>query len=226
MSHEREKSHKYKIIICSLKQGLPRIHTVRLSISSHSGKSRLQWKPQQRASLHTHSQGYRQGCPGLRGPGQQWSWGDTNVEEDLGPWGGGTGVFTAPHGSLQGKKVQTRLHRVREQCTQEMCAEPKRAKWDAGNERKGRWRAATAKRTPGRSCDFACGEPQALAEQRPWRKWGRDNLHLVPREAQGAGGHVADTLSSGRGHVHVGHSQEQTQTVAGPPACRPPPSLT
>ena len=194
---------------------------MRLSISSQPGKFRLQWKPQQCASLHTHSQGHRQGCPGLRGPGQRWSWGDTNVEEDLGPWGGGSGVFTAPHGSLQGKKVQTRLRRVREQCRQEMCAEPKRAKWDAGNERKGRWRAATAERTPGRSCDFACGEPQALAEQRPWRKWGRDNLHLVPQRSPGrwwARGRHAQFRERPRSRG----AQPGANTDRGWPTCLPP----
>lgn len=67
----------------------------------------------------------------------------------------------------------------------------------------------------------APGAGRAAATAGTWE----EALCLRPREAPGAGGHVAATLSSGRGHVHVGCSQVQTQTVAGPPACWPPASL-
>ena len=140
---------------------------------------------------------------------------------------GDSGSFTAPPMILRGQTVVRRLlHSVREWYWQKVFAEPKKAKWDVGNKRKGRWRAARAQRTPGCSWGFARGEPQVPAKWRSWcRNVGRIPCVLVSETAWVLGGHMADKLSSGRSHIHLGFSQEQTHRLGcGPPACWWPPS--
>ena len=131
---------------------------------------------------------------------------------------GDSGSFTAPPMILRGQTVVRRLlHSVREWYWQKVFAEPKKAKWDVGNKRKGRWRAARAQRTPGCSWGFARGEPQVPAKWRSWcRNVGRIPCVLVSETAWVLGGHMADKLSSGRSHIHLGFSQEQTQTGVWP----------
>lgn len=94
---------------------------------------------------------------------------------------GDSGSFTAPPMILRGQTVVRRLlHGVREWYRQKVFAEPKKAKWDVGNKRAGRWRAARAEQTPGCSWGFACGEPQVLAKRRSWcRNVGRTPCALV-----------------------------------------------
>ena len=86
-----------------------------------------------------------------------------------------------------------------------MFGEEKRAKWDIRNKRKGRWGAGCA-----RLQLLLCLRGTAVPAERRLlvQECRSNNLSLRPREGVGAAEHVADTLNSRRGLLHLGLSQE------------------
>lgn len=92
-----------------------------------------------------------------------------------------------------------------------MSGEPEEAKWNAGSEEKGRWRAAVAERVPG--CSWAL-----LVETTGTDKmevtgaemWEELTGVSVPETPSVLDKHLPDKLSSGRGHIYLQFSREQT----------------